>query len=112
MKKVLAALVLSLTATTAQAHLFWPDDYTMIKGAGHESMIITHLKSQDDSYYKFTINGIPLGDSQLVYANSVVDFPIIVPHGIITGDNIIVCSRNLAKNDMLEKEVCLKIKVD
>lgn len=110
MKKILA-LVLGLTSITANAHMFYPDEYTMLKSGGSESMVITHLRTNEDSYFKFTLNDIPLGDAQLVFAGDTVDFPIIVPHGLIQNDTVVLCAANVSSTETLQKKVCLSIKV-
>lgn len=110
MKKVLLALALTLSVP-ASAHQFWPDDYKLTLSPGTDTMLMTHVRSQEDGYYKFTLNGIPLGDEQIVFANTTTDFPVLIPHGIIEEDTVLMCAKALASEDTMEKEVCLKIQV-
>lgn len=110
MKNVLLALALTMS-TSVSAHQFWPDDYKLTLSPGSDSLLVTHLHTNVDGYFKFSLNGIPLGTEQLVFANTTTDFPIIIPHGLIEKDEVLMCAKALASEDTMEKEVCLKIQV-
>lgn len=110
MKKLLAFFI-GCVSMSVSAHDFWPDDYTVYKGLNGNTMIVTHLRSPDDAYYKFTLNGIPLGKEQLVYPGTVEDFPVKVPNGLIENEKVTICSRRLRSTDQFEQTVCLTIKI-
>jgi|AGFS01.1.fsa_nt_gi hypothetical protein len=110
MKKLLSVVLGCVLCTSVQAHEFWPEEYTVSKGV-NDTMIITHLRTPDDAYYKFTLNGIPLGNEQLVYPGSVEEFPIIVPNGLIENDKVTICSLRMRQANQFQQEVCLVIKV-
>lgn len=110
MKKLLSVIVGCVLSTQALAHDFWPDDYTAYKGTS-DTLIVTHLRSADDAYFKFTLDGIPLGKEQLVYANTVEDFPVAVPNGLIENGKVTICSLRMRSSNQFQQEVCLEVEV-
>lgn len=118
-KKLIAALFLISSASSVSAHQFWPDSYDVMKpGANASAMIMTHLHSDIDAYYQFSIfkdqdraNAKNLGTKQMVFAGENTDFPIIVPHSMLSGKSVTLCSLQIAKKDTMQKEVCLRINI-
>lgn len=110
MNKLLSVVIGCILSTQALAHDFWPDDYTVYQGTDN-TLIMTHVRSADDAYFKFTLDGIPLGKEQLVYAGSVEDFPVSVPNGIIENGKVTICSLRLRSSNEFQQEVCLEVKV-
>lgn len=111
MKKIIIGLVGIVLCSNAYAHDFWPDDYSVPKGSDGNTLIVTHLRSTDDAYFKFTLNGIPLGESQLVYSGSTEDFPVIVPNSLLEDNKATICSLRERSSNQFQQEVCLKIEV-
>lgn len=110
MKKLLSIVVGCVLSTSALAHDFWPDDYTVYRGDTN-TLIVTHLRSADDAYYKFKLDGVSLGKEQLVYAGTVEDFPVSVPNGIIENGKVTICSLRMRSSNQFQQEVCLVIEV-
>lgn len=108
MKKILIAILLAISSSTASAHQFWPDDYTVYREPGSTTLVMTHLYTKEDGFFTFTLNGHQLGEQQYVPAGTNTDFPVIVPNRMIKSNEVTVCSLR-ESTDTLQQEVCLRI---
>ena len=110
MKKLLSVVIGCVLSTQVMAHDFWPDEYTVYKGVDN-TIIMTHIRTNDDAYIKFTLDGISLGKEQIVYAGGIEDFPVSVPNGIIENGKVTICSLRMRSSNQFQQEVCLQIEV-
>lgn len=117
MKRLLTAIAL-LASVSANAHSFYPEEWTITAEPNSSFMMLTHLDTKEDGWFVFTIQDpvnplkeYKMGDKQLVLAGSTVDFPLNIPSKFLKGDHVTVCSTQLVKHSTMQRKVCLKVTV-
>ncbi|MCS5737302.1 hypothetical protein, partial [Herbiconiux daphne] len=74
-----------------------------------ETMIIVHLKDNQDGEFAITVNGLSTGANQFVFANETADFPILVKNDQLVNDSAKICAMR-DDDSSFKKEVCVIVK--
>lgn len=111
-KLFLSTLFLVATSANAQYFYYWADDYSATVDVDGSVYVNTHLKSSDDNVFTFKVNEKIIATEIEVFANEVVDFPIIISQKYTKDrDHVTICSTKKNASVEFNQEVCLLIKL-